>query len=208
MRVAVIGFGKMGRAFAEALADAGMEVIVGLRSATKAKAVTDQMAGRIHGVGIADAIGEAEVVILAVPYTAHKAVLKIAGDVQGKILVDVSNPVSDDHQSLAIGHSTSAAEELKRLAPGAKIVKAFNTIFATLVSKSARRGRQLQVFIAGDDIFANVRISEMASRLNFDPISAGPLSNSRFLEPIGQMNIQFRCFLNGGAAIAPSWVHV
>ena len=64
--------------------------------------------------------------------------------------IDIANPITADYKGLTIGHSTSAAEEIQKLAPGAKVVKAFNTIFAELLPTESRKGRKVQVFIAGD----------------------------------------------------------
>jgi predicted dinucleotide-binding enzyme len=107
-----------------------------------------------------------------------------------------------------IGHSTSAAEELQKLAPTARVVKAFNTIFAQLLAPESRTGKTLQVFVAGDDAAAKAVASELAKSIGFEPVESGPLSNSRFIEPIGEMNIHFGYFLGKGPVVAPAWVQV
>ncbi len=71
--------------------------------------------------------------------------------------MDISNPITADYKVLTIGHSTSAAEEIQKLAPGAKVVKAFNTIFAELLPAESRKGRKVQVFIADDDEIAKLK---------------------------------------------------
>lgn len=119
-------------------------------------------------------------------------------------MVDVSNPISEDFQDLVVGLTTSAAEQTQAAAPGAYVVKAFNTIFAGLVSAEAREGRSLQVFVAGDEPTATAKVRELAQGLGFVAVDAGPLRNSRFLEPIGMMNIQFGFFLGAGPSTAPS----
>lgn len=146
-------------------------------------------------------------VILAVPYQAISGVLAEAGNLDDKVLVDVSNPMSADFKDLVVGLTTSAAEQAQTAAPTAHVVKAFNTIFAGLIPAQAREGRKLQVFVAGDDATATAQVRKLAQTLGFVAVDAGPLHNSRFLEPLGMMNIQFGFFLGAGPSTAPSWSH-
>jgi predicted dinucleotide-binding enzyme len=106
---------------------------------------------------------------------------------------------------LTIGHSTSAAEEIQKLAPGAKVVKAFNTIFAELLPTESRVGRKVQVFIAGDDETAKAKASDLVMAAEFEPVDSGALYNSRFLEPMGEMNILLGFFLGWGTSGAPEY---
>lgn len=129
-------------------------------------------------------------------------------DLSKKIIIDISNPITPDFQSLLIGHTTSAAEEIQKLAPQAKVVKAFNTIFAQLLPTEARAGKTLQVFVAADDAGAKAEVSALVKSLGFDAVDAGPLINSRFIEPIGEMNIHFGYFLGWGPVSAPMWPRV
>lgn len=208
MKVAIIGTGNMGAGLAGTLAAAGHEVAIGARDLAKAAALADQVGHNAVGGGIAAAVKLADIVILALPYGAVAEALKAAGDVAGKVLVDITNPISADFKSLVIGHTTSAAEEIQALVPGAKLVKAFNTIFAALLPAEARHGKTLQVFVAGDDAAAKETVSALAKSAGFEPVEAGPLSNARFIEPIGEMNIHFGFFLGQGPAVAPAWVCV
>lgn len=207
MKVAIIGTGNIGAAYARALAQTPYEVVIGDRDPGKAAALAQEIGAQVEGGGIAAAFKLADLVILAVPYQATAGVLAQAGDVKGKVLVDVSNPVSADFKDLVVGLTTSAAEETQAAAPGAHVVKAFNTIFAGLVAAQAREGRKLQVFVAGDDPGATAQVRALAQALGFVAVDAGPLRNSRFLEPVGMMNIQFGFFLGAGPATAPSWAH-
>lgn len=204
MKIAIIGTGNMGAGFANALAAANYEVVIGHREPAKARALAEKIGSRATGESIEDAVKAAEVVILALPYGAVSGALRVA-DTSGKILVDISNPTSADFKRLEIGHTTSAAEEIQAAAPTAKVVKAFNTIFAQLLDAGARKGKELQVFIAADDAGAKEQVSSIAKALGFSPMDAGPLSNSRFIEPIGEMNIHFGFFLGHGPTVAPVW---
>ena len=120
------------------------------------------------------------------------------GVLEGKAIVDISNPITPDFRDLVVGHTTSAAEEIQALAAGAKVVKAFNTIFAKLLPAEARKGKRLQTLVAADDAGAKAAVSKLAEAIGFEPVDAGPLSNARYLEPIGEMNIHFAFFLGWG----------
>jgi NADPH-dependent F420 reductase len=205
MKIAVIGTGNMGAGIAALLAEKNIDVVIGHREPAKAAALAGKIGARAQGGGIDAAFRLADIVFLALPYTAAQNVLNAAGDISGKILIDISNPVSADFSQLVIGHTTSAAEEIQSHAKTAHVVKAFNTIFAQLLPAAARKNR-LQVFVAADDADAKSQVSKLASTLDFDVMDAGPLQNSRYLEPIGQMNIQFGYFLNHGPVVAPVWI--
>jgi len=208
MKVAIIGTGNMGAGLATALASAGHEVAIGARDLSKSAALAGKIGRGAVGGGIAAAAQLADVVILALPFGAAADTIAQAGDLSGKVLIDIANPISADYKELVIGHSTSAAEELQKLAPTARVVKAFNTIFAQLLAPESRTGKTLQVFVAGDDAAAKAVASELAKSIGFEPVESGPLSNSRFIEPIGEMNIHFGYFLGKGPVVAPAWVQV
>jgi predicted dinucleotide-binding enzyme len=123
----------------------------------------------------------------------------------GKVLVDISNPITPDYKALTVGHTTSAAEEIQKLAPQANVVEAYNTIFAELLPADARKGRAVQVFVAGDDEAAKKVVSDMVTKGDFEAVESGPLSNCRYLEPVGEINIHFGFFLDWGTSAAPAW---
>lgn len=206
MTIAVIGTGKMGSGLARLLASKGLEVVIGGRDAAKAASLAKEAGGGALGTTIAAAVDRAELVILAVYYQKMEETIRAAGDLTGKVLVDISNPITEDFKGLLIGHSTSAAEEIQKLAPHAKVVKAYNTIFAQLLPAEARQGRDpVQVFVAADDEAAKQAVLDIVEKSGFEPVDAGPLSNARFLEPVGEMNIHFGFFLGWGTSAAPCW---
>ena len=140
----------------------------------------------------------AEILILAVPYTALDAALAAMGNaVEGKTLVDVTNVLGADGK-LALGFTTSGAEQLQKKAPSAKVVKAFNTVFAQNMSTGKVREESLACLAAGDDEKAKADVLEMARAIGFDAIDAGPLVNARSLESLGFLNIQLGYVINKG----------
>jgi hypothetical protein len=207
MKIAVIGTGNMGTALAREIAGADHELIIGARNVDKATSLAKKIGPQVEAGGISAAIKAADLIVMALPYEANLAALK-GVDASGKILVDVSNPITADFRDLAVGHTTSAAEELQARAPGARVVKAFNTIFSDLLLREARNGTSLQVFLASDDAKAKRAVESLVRAMDFEPVDAGPLRNSRFLEPMGEMNIHFGFFLGWGTVAAPIWQRV
>lgn len=188
MKPAIIGNGNIGSGLAGALARAGHEA---------------HAYGR--GDDLAAAISGAEVVILATPFGAAQQIAGVA-NFAGKTVIDVSNPITEDFSGLQIGHDTSAAETIAALLPDAKVVKAFNTVFAQHYSGDLKiGGTAIQTFVAADDEAARETVMALASSIGLEPINAGPLKNARYLEPLGFMNIQFGYVLGLGTGIAPKW---
>lgn len=206
MNIAVIGAGNMGAGLARLFASSGHQVVIGARQPEKAAALAAEIGSQVQGGGIAAAVKLADIVVLALPYGAAAEALKEAGDLSGKVVVDISNPLKPDFSGLVIGHTTSAAEEIQALVGKAVVVKAFNTVFAQLLPREARAARPLQVFVAADDAAAKAKVTELAASAGFEPVDAGPLGNARYLEPIGMMNIAFGYFLGRGPTVAPAWV--
>ncbi len=148
-----------------------------------------------------------EVLILAIPYGAIDDALRVIGDaVQGKVLLDVTNALTPDFQ-LALGCTTSAAEELQKKAPKAKVVKAFNTVFAPNMSTGKVKSEKLTLFVAGDDVAAKKLVLSAGRDIGFDPVDAGPLMNARWMETLGYFNIQLGYTLKMGTEIGFKLVH-
>jgi predicted dinucleotide-binding enzyme len=198
----------MGSGLARLLASSGINVAIGHFDAAKASALAQEIGSNTQGGVTAAVVKLADVVILATPYSAAAEALREAGDLSNKVVIDISNPITPDFKALTVGHTTSAAEEIQKIVPQARVVKAFNTVFAELLPLEARRGRAapVQVFIAGDHPAAKNTVSEIVKQTGFQPIEAGPLSNSRYLEPVGEMNIHLGFFLGWGTTAAPAWI--
>ena len=130
-----------------------------------------------------DASWEADVIILAVPFQAEKELAeKIREVANQKIVISIANPLNEAYDGLVTSPDTSAAEELQKLLPNAKVVKAFNTTFAADFITPVIDGKQVDSFIAGNDEEALQTISELVTTAGFNPIVAGDLSVSRTLE--------------------------
>lgn len=204
MQIAVIGHGNMGSGIAKRAVAAGYTVVVAGHNPANAQKVAAEVGAR--SAGIAEAVKGAELIILATPFGAAAEILAAAGDLNGRIVIDISNPVKPDFSGLSIGHTTSAAEEIAKLAKGARVIKAFNTVFAQLFAQPELKGKKVSVFIAGDDAAAKTTVREFVEKLGFEAIDAGGLGSARLLEPVAMLNITFGYGLGWGAAIAPTWL--
>ncbi|KQV08809.1 oxidoreductase [Devosia sp. Root413D1] len=199
---AILGLGNMGKGLAKRLAGK-TELVLG---ASNPAAATEFAAS--VGATVTDyksAVLAADIVVLALPYG---AALELAGKLplNGKIVVDISNPVKADFSGLAIGHTTSAAEELQAAAPSAKVVKGYNTIFASLFDTPASATANVPVFLAGNDAAAVDAVAELVTASGFAVEKVGGLDGARLVEPVGMLNIRFGYGLGQGTAIAPTWL--
>ena len=207
MQVLVIGAGNMGSAFVKQLSAAGHSVSVTARDAAKATALAAQYPG-VKAVDAAGAADGKDVVVLATAYADAVAALQSVGNLQGRLVVDITNPLTADYMGLTVGHSTSAAEEIAKAVPGAHVVKAFNTLFAQVLAQGAKLsdGNQATVFYAGDADTAKQTVKALAESLGFATADAGGLKNARYLEPLAGLNIYFGHGAGRGTGVAPAWV--
>lgn len=207
MKITVIGAGNMGSAFVKQLTRAGHQVSVTARDANKAAQVAAANPGA-KAVAVAGSAAGADAVILATAYGDAVSALQQAGDLQGKVVIDITNPLTPDFMGLTIGHSTSAAEEIAKAVPGAEVVKAFNTLFAQVLAEGSDfgNGRKASVFVASDSERAKQTAGALAESLGFDVVDAGGLKNARYLESLGGLNVYLGYGAGLGTGIAPTWL--
>lgn len=187
MKIAIVGAGHVGQALGRAWMAAGHDVVLALRpDADKAR----QLAKDGFSVSaIADAAKAAEIIALAVPWTEIAAVIESLGSLKGKIVVDVTNPVTPDLE-MGLGFDNSAGETVALLAQGARVVKAFNTTGAENMAKAKDFPSRPAMFVAGDDADAKKTVQTLAEDIGFEAIDAGPLKASRYLEPMAMQWIK------------------
>lgn len=207
MNVTLIGTGNMGSALAKLLSLAGHALTVTGRHFDKAQALAAAHPGAV-AAHAETAAAEADVIIVATAFDDAVSALKALGDVRGKTVVDISNPLTADYMGLTIGHSTSAAEEIAKAFPGVDIVKAFNTVLAQVLAEGGDfgQGQTVPVFVASDSERAKQVVSALAASLGFAPVDAGALKNARYLEPLAGLNIYFAYGAGLGTHIAPAWL--
>lgn len=207
MKITVVGTGNMGSGFVKQLSAAGHQVRVTGRDLAKAQALADQSVNAA-AFPATEALGDSEVVILATSYADSTQALQGLGDLAGKIVIDITNPLSADYMSLTIGHQTSAAEEIAKAFPQAHVVKAFNTLFAQVLADGPEfaDGQQGSVFVAGDSDRAKQTTITLAQSLGWKVVDAGGLVNARYLEPLAGLNIYLGYGAGLGTSIAPAWL--
>nr|WP_216668617.1 NAD(P)-binding domain-containing protein [Paraburkholderia xenovorans] len=184
--ISIIGSGGMAAAIGGRAAKAGYTVEVISRDPARARVLADQLtAGAITGTYGAAPAGD--IVILAVPYTGAAAVVAEYGNaLDGKVIIDITNPISADATGLVTPAGSSAAQEIATGAPaGAHVVKAFNTLFGPVLA----RGGRLDAFIAADDPQAKARVSTFIESLGLRPFDVGGLHMAQTLESLGLMLI-------------------
>lgn len=207
MKVLVIGTGNMGAGFVKQLSAAGHQVSITARDQTKAHALAQQFgAVAVEAAGSAAAV---DAIVLATPYGEAVAALRGVGDLTGKTVIDITNPLTPDYMGLTLGHNTSAAEEIAKAVPGAVVVKGFNTVFAQVLADGAEfgGGQKVTVFVASDSDRAKQTARALAESMGFQVVDAGGLQNARYLEPVAGLNIYFGYGAGLGTGIAPTWIH-
>jgi predicted dinucleotide-binding enzyme len=192
MNIGVIGSGKMGSGLGRIWAEKGHQITFSFsRNPDKLEALAASIREARSGTP-AEAVKEADAILLAVGWAAVKGALELSGPMAGRILIDCTNPLNADASSLVVGHTTSGAEEIAKLAPGAKVVKAFNTAFAEVYHSDSRLfgSRRATMFYCGDDADAKAVVSKLIIEAGFSPVDAGPLKSARYLEALAMLMIQ------------------
>ena len=185
MKIAIIGAGNVGRALAQAWRRAGHEVVLGVRPSGlgEAKAFADEIGATVAVPG--EATQGASIVVLALPWGAAEAALASLGDLTGKTVVDCMNPIARTSQGmgLAVGHTSSGAEQVAAWLPGANVVKTLNQVGAEVMADTSGFTVQPVMFMAGDDEPAKADVAQLLTDLGFEPLDAGGLTKARLLEP-------------------------
>jgi 8-hydroxy-5-deazaflavin:NADPH oxidoreductase len=196
--IAVIGAsGNMGSAISKSLSKGNNRLLLFANEKEKVDTLVQDIQSNNATADVealecpTDASWEADVIILAVPYQAEKEIImKIKEVANQKIVISIANPLNETYNGLVTAPDTSAAEELQKLLPNSKVVKAFNTTFAADFTTPVIDGKQVDAFIAGNDEEALQTVSELVTTAGFNPIVAGELSVSRTLENMQLLLIQ------------------
>lgn len=207
MNITLIGTGNMGSALAKQLTRAGHTVRITARDLVKAQALAAANPGAVAAAA-ADALAGSDVVIVATGYADAAPALRSLGSLAGKVVIDITNPLTADYMGLTLGHDTSAAEEIAKAVPEAELVKAFNTLFAQVLADGPQfaDGQIAPAFFAGDSERAKQTAKALIESLGFTAVDAGPLKNARYLEPLAALNIYLGYGAGLGTAIAPTWI--
>jgi hypothetical protein len=198
----ILGAGSVGRALAALLREAGYRPVLGVRNPQAAAA---KLGADVDVRTPQAAVDAAGIIINATPWAGESGsatldLLRGLRGLDGKILVDATNPLNADWSPRPPGPDTSAGEETQRAVPGAFVVKAFNTVFADMMDGARLRHARVPVtaFFCGDAAQAKGTVGGLLGELGFHPLDAGPLSSARYLEAIAHLNIRLAVGMGGG----------
>ncbi|HYZ85434.1 MAG TPA: NAD(P)-binding domain-containing protein [Bryobacteraceae bacterium] len=183
MEIGVLGAGGVGVTLAKGWLRKGHSICFGSRDprSEKMHAAIKETGVGARSASLAEAASQAEVVVLTTPWAGTEEAVRAAGDLNGKPLLDVTNPLGPDLQ-LAIQPGTSAAELVSQWSPGARVVKIFNTVGSSIMANPQLSSGPATMLYCGDDAEAKRIAHALAEDLGFEPLDAGPLRQARLLE--------------------------
>jgi NADPH-dependent F420 reductase len=184
MQIAIIGSGNIGAGLAKPWAARGHRVTFGARDPAEAGLVALAKSIGATSATVSNATARAEVVVLAMPFKAIDDVVGAAGDLEGKVVIDCTNGVSPGMQGLVYGHTTSAAEELAKKLPKARVFKSFNAQGAENLANPVYGDVRATNFFCGDDPDGKRVVKQLVEDVGFDAVDAGGLTAARLLEPL------------------------
>ena len=199
MNVTIIGAGNVGKRLGKLISETrSHQVYYGVKE-------KEQIDAKNHFISIEEAIQKSEIIFFTIPFVAYEKLLPaIAPLLKGKTVVDVTNPLNSDWSPIVLGAEDSAGEMVQRLLPESQVVKAFNTVFADIMTpeKLNREGHKTSCFIASNFLEAAEKIEQLANQMGLNAIIAGDLKNARYFEAIAHLNIQLAVAQKGGTDAA------
>jgi len=191
MKIAILGAGSVGGTLGNRFRAAGHQIFFGVLDPRdeKYRKLLAEMNSSVQVSTVAEAARNAEFILLAVPYEAVPDALRHCGEIKGKILIDATNPLRLENGSLklSLGYDTSGAEEIAKLAAGAKVVKCFNQTGFGNMAEPRYESQPSVMFVCGDDSRANETVRGLAETIGFETIDAGKLEVARLLEPLAML---------------------
>ena len=210
MKIGIIGAGNLGTGLGKHLAAKGHDIVVSFaRTPDKVAAAAKTIGPGARAGTPEEAAKHAEVLILATPWASTVEVLKgIAVAVSGKVVWDATNPYAPNMSELTIGTTTSAGEEVAKVAPKARVVKAIPPFAELLHSGSLMiDGKKPGAFVCGDDAPARTVVAALLTEIGVDAVNSGPLKLARFTEPLGMLVTNLAYVQGMGARIGSVLIH-
>lgn len=196
MKIAVIGAGRVGTAVGTRWAAGGHDVVYGVRDPADPR-----HAGRSDVAPSVDAVRDADVVLVALPWAAVEGVLR-GLDVGDAVVIDATNPLAADARQLNGHPDLAGAQLVADWVRSPRVVKAFNTTGSGNMVDTSYPGGRPAMLLAGDDAEAKATVASLAAELGFEPIDAGPLPAARDLEHLAMIWIRLAYPLGHGPDIA------
>jgi len=182
--IAIIGTGDVGGALGPAFARQENTIVYGSREPLRREVaeLVQRTGPDASATTPAEAAAAASIVVLAVPGLLVEEITRSLGDLSGKIIIDPTNPLKREADHLEHAVSTSNTEIIQAAAPGAKVVKAFNTLsWSTMVDPSSAGG-PVSIPLAGNDLQAKQKVAELVQGMGLEPIDVGPAKNAHWVE--------------------------
>jgi hypothetical protein len=182
--IAVIGTGDVGAALGPKFAAQGHVIIYGSRdpSRDKVQRLVEQTGKNASALVPAEAVSQADIVVLAVPGLMVEEITRSLGDLSGKIIIDPTNPLKRGSTGLEHAVATSNGEIIQAAAPDAHVVKAFNTLNYRTMIEPASAGGPVSIPLVGDSDSAKNTVAQLVAGMGLEPIDLGGIANARWVE--------------------------
>ena len=185
MKISILGAGNVGGTLGTRLGAQGSRCLLWRSPCRRCR---DAGTSANHRAGtVAEAAAASDMIVLATPWPATRDAIQAAGNLAGKVVVDCTNPLKEDFSGLALGYTTSGAEQVAEWAKGAKVFKAFNQTGFNIMGNPAFDGQRAVIFVCGDDDARKPTVLQLATDIGFEAIDAGNLVIARLLEPYGML---------------------
>lgn len=203
MRIGILGTGNIGGTLGRGWAERGHEIVFGARDPNKAAvaALLASIGARARAASVAEAASVTDALVLATPWAAVPDALRAAGDLGGKVLIDCTNPLGAGMTLLPLA-AGSGGQHVAMLAPGARVVKAFNSAGFNVFDDPAFGAQAADLYLCGDDPTAKALVAGLARELGLDPVDCGALAQARLLEPLAALWISLAYAQGLGREIA------
>jgi 8-hydroxy-5-deazaflavin:NADPH oxidoreductase len=189
MKISILGAGNVGGTLGSAWARKGHDVFFGVPNPRdpKTQELLKTIGPKARAGTVAEAAAAGEAIVLATPWPATRDAIQAAGNLAGKVVVDCTNPLKPDFTGLALGYTTSGAEQVAEWAKGAKVFKAFNQTGFNVMGNPVFGGQRAVIFVCGDDGARKPTVLKLATDIGFEAIDAGNLVIARLLEPYAML---------------------
>lgn len=189
MKIGIIGIGNVGGVLGKRLAQLGHDITYGVKDTGSDKVKNLLQGSKAKAASVEQAINASDLILLAVPWDAAEGVATQIKDKKDKIIIDCTNPLlyNTGFKELAVGNTSSAAEEIQKWVGSTPVIKAFNTTGSANMENPDINGNKVTMYVAGDDAAAKARVIEIVDQLGFASFDTGALYTSRFLEAMASL---------------------
>jgi len=189
MKISILGAGNVGGTLGRAWAGKDHDVFFGVPDPRdpKTQHLLKSLGQNVRAGTVAEAAAAADIIVLATPWPATKNAIQRAGNLTGKVVVDCTNPLKEGVSGLALGYTTSGAEQVAEWAGGAKVFKALNQAGFNIMANPIFDGQRAVMFVCGDDAGQKSIVLKLVAEIGFEAIDAGGLLIARLLEPYAML---------------------